>query len=79
MQARGIVVGLLALLGVGSSWIIGWGSSQTIHHSEVALGPDNSKIDNASRDCFRGHKQKACPQKQSCIVNVAITRPLVQF
>ena len=33
--------------------------------SELRKRPGKSEVDNASWDCFRGRKQKACPQKQS--------------
>ena len=32
---------------------------------ELRKRPGKSEVDNASWDCFRGHKQKARPQKQS--------------
>ena len=33
--------------------------------SELRKRPGNREVDNASWDCFRGRKQKACPLKQS--------------
>ena len=38
---------------------------QVLATSELRKRPGKSEVDNVSRDCFRGRKQKARPQKQS--------------